>query len=1021
MVVGAAHAAFDVGVRPTSLGVERFHGTVSARDLRMLPHQLEPERQAMTDPIPPCFDCATMSTERLVEMFVGMVQKKRIALGQRPAERPVFRKLHGVAHARLEMRPDLPADLKVGIFAHEKLDAWVRFSSDASPTDADLNSTLGIGIKLFGVTEPNALGETGDTADFIMQNFQTFFVDTARDMCEFTYAGVVGGNYDPYLASHPKTKRILDEMAKVEGSVLTTTYWAILPFRFGDTRFVKYRLDPETPPQNVPDAAADYLAVDMMNRLAEREYRFKFMIQQRTDPQTMPLDEATVEWPVSQTPFVQIATLILNRQQIGAVGQSEYGQGLAFNIWRVPVANAPAEESSIAVVRKAVYYASANVRHTANGQPLEEPTEPRAAHLPPATKDECIVKAVIYPSIGIARVGNAKEEFFVGPEVPDPPAPDPGFYRDKDGALKRQAARFRIYGVNAKGEIVRELTGAGSGADITWSVALANTKAAWYTFQLALDIPEAADAPQTTLRNPAVADRKRLAIVPSPRSVSGADAEAQRFDDGEFMGARVYLGEIFTDHEARLVVLGGHGVSASFDGSRAITFANNEGWHDDVSDGPVTATIRLDGKELAVVPAWVVVAPPDYGPRRKSVRTMWDLMRDVAIKAGTLPKPARPSFSFDIMPIFERMSGLQWVNAGFAAGFGWESAFDFTTPEWIARLSDNRAPLGEMRRVLQNTFRHFDVDAWSPAPWPWVYGDAMNIPAAHTPRQYTALTDTQLQMLAQWAEGDFDADYDPTYSPPATIDQVPLDAQGDTLTRAALEFCLADAFHPGCEMTWPVRAATMFMAPYRFRHAPNGWIAPALGQILTSDTVTIPNGPLYGQQAGDITRWMAVPWQTDTASCRSGYEKKFDPYVPTFWPARVPNQVLTEENYRVVMDRGKPMEERRAAFANRSAWIDPLGTGTYTDVINNMIRGFGDLGVVQAQKGPDDTVEFPRVIEVEDQHVLVPEETLKDEHASRALGAAKPAGRGGAAPGGHDIDLTQIEKVHRFPGGLHRT
>ena len=70
------------------------------------------------------------------------------------------------------------------------------------------------------------------------------------------------------------------------------------------------------------------------------------------------------------------------------------------------------------------------------------------------------------------------------------------------------------------------------------------------------------------------------------------------------------------------------------------------------------------------------------------------------------------------------------------------------------------------------------------------------------------------------------------------------------LTRAALEFCLADAFHPGCEMTWPMRAATLYMAPFRVAHAAEGWIAPALGEVLTSDSVTIPNGPLYGQVPG---------------------------------------------------------------------------------------------------------------------------------------------------------------------------
>ena len=61
------------------------------------------------DKIPACFDCSNQPTERLVEMFVGIAQQKRIKLGQKPAERPVFRKLHGVAHGRLEMLPNMPA------------------------------------------------------------------------------------------------------------------------------------------------------------------------------------------------------------------------------------------------------------------------------------------------------------------------------------------------------------------------------------------------------------------------------------------------------------------------------------------------------------------------------------------------------------------------------------------------------------------------------------------------------------------------------------------------------------------------------------------------------------------------------------------------------------------------------------------------------------------------------------------------------------------------------------------------
>jgi hypothetical protein len=383
-----------------------------------------------------------------------------------------------------------------------------------------------------------------------------------------------------------------------------------------------------------------------------------------------------------------------------------------------------------------------------------------------------------------------------------------------------------------------------------------------------------------------IADRNRLVIDPGPRHISGRDVgggPTYSFDTGTFLGTRVYLGELRTDPQGRLIVFGGRGKSASYNGARAVTFANNEGWHDDTSDGPVTAEITFASRKLEVDPAWLVVAPPNYAPLQKSVRTMWDLIRDVAISAGTLPKPARPSFERDILPIFERLSHLQWVNAGFAGGFGWGAPSGFADPEWLEKLSRNSADMAEMRHVIANQFRVFDRDSWSPVPWPWLYGDAMNIPPAETPRQNAALTDTQLAMLQQWSAGDFDADYVPGRAPPRHIDDLPLAEQPDMLDRASLEFCLADAFHPGCEMTWPMRTAGLYRAPFRIAHAAPGWIEPEYGPTLGADIINLPNGPLLGGQLpGGITRWMAVPWQTDTASCRSGYLTSYDPYVPTF-------------------------------------------------------------------------------------------------------------------------------------------
>ncbi|HLK65612.1 MAG TPA: LodA/GoxA family CTQ-dependent oxidase [Bryobacteraceae bacterium] len=955
----------------------------------------ENERPAASE----CWDCHDDPAEKLKQMFVGIVQTRRIRQGQDPARRPVFLKPHGIAHGYFEMVPDLPADLKVGVFAQRQLAVWVRFSSDTVPTTPDLKTTCGIGIKLFGVPGLKLDGG-GDTQDFVLQNSDVFFVDTAVDMCEFTRAGVVDGNYEPYLRTHPVTDRILKEMQKVESSVLTTTYWSGLPYSFGN-RYVKYKLEPEQQDHAQPPDDPNYLAADLARRLRAGEARFRFLVQFQTDPATMPLDQATVRWDESVSVPVHVATLVLPRQDITALGQANYGENLSFNPWHSLKEHEP--QGSISAARRVVYSASAEERRNANGVPVREPGEPRPAVALPPVPDDCIVRAAIYPAIGVARVGNSPEEFFLAPEVADP-LPEPhGFYRDGNGALKRQAVRFRVYGLNAEGQPVAELTL--DNAEIHWGVHLANKKAAWYQFQLALDIPEAAAAPPSLLRNAAVPNRADLAIDPGKRHISGRKTHggpAHTFDTGKFMGTPVYLGELRTDEDGRLIVLGGHGKSASYNGTKAVTFANNEGWHDDVGDGPVTATVKFQGKELKVDPAWIVVAPPDYAPRQKSVRTMWDLMRDTAIQAKMLPMPGRPSFNRDIRPLFERMSNLQWVNAGYAASFGWKGPNNYSTPEWLERLSKNNPNDRELRQTIANEFRVFDRDSWAQQTWPWQYGDAMSIPPAPTPRQNASLTNTQLRFLQQWAHGDFDADYNPNWQPARKLSEVPVKEQPAMLDRASLEFCLADAFHPGCEMTWPMRTSTMYMSAFRILHAPEDWVEPSFGEELIQDTLSLPNGPLAAQVPGGISRWMAIPWQTDTASCRSGYQKTYDPYVPTFWPARVPNQVLTRENYEIIMSPHSTQEEKLSAFANRAAWIRPLGSKSYTDQINNMIRDYGDLGVVEERPGPGG--EFPAEMQVEN----------LPSHKRKLLMAVP----GDFAHDADRIDLTGIEKVHRFPRGL---
>jgi hypothetical protein len=248
-----------------------------------------------------------------------------------------------------------------------------------------------------------------------------------------------------------------------------------------------------------------------------------------------------------------------------------------------------------------------------------------------------------------------------------------------------------------------------------------------------------------------------------------------------------------------------------------------------------------------------------------------------------------------------------------------------------------------------------------------MYGDAVSIPTPVSPRQHITLSPTHVRLLECWKDGDFEADLDLTTEPPRAIEDLPVADQPDMLDRAALTFCLADAFHPGCEMTWPMRQMSMYMAPFRLRHRSTANPEPDLGAVLTPGGALSVNGPLYGQTPGSVSRWMAVPWQTDTASCLSGYgmgyEQRYDAYLPTFWPARVPNHVLTYEDYEIVIDQGRTLAERQAAFERRAVWfrwLDPNHAKARAEMVND----FGKLGVIETRPGPPDGA-FPTSLLVE--------------------------------------------------------
>jgi hypothetical protein len=566
---------------------------------------------------------------------------------------------------------------------------------------------------------------------------------------------------------------------------------------------------------------------------------------------------------------------------------------------------------------------------------------------------EDIQSLSIHPSIGIARVGNAPDGWFPAPEVRGGIPNDPDGFRNPGGMFKRQVPRFRVYATLKSGEI-REVTA--DDGTLTWRVEVANLKAGWYQFKFAMDL-DPAYVVEPGQRNAALTgdERAHLSIRPTAREISGPNVGGadHRFDDGTFFGKRVYLGELRTDPCGRLLVFGGVGHSEPrVPGVYATTFANNDGWHDDICDGPVRARFEIDGQSFEATPAHVVVAPPNYGPGLFGVVTMDDVVRDLYIRMGWLTDPARTSFTDDVWPIFDRLTGQQWVNDGILLLAGQGTPLDARDPDTIARLADASDAGAPLRRAVLALFRP-QPPRDRPAALPPFYGDTFG-DGVDNAREYLAVTPTQYTHLQRWADGDFASDWTGVPTPPA-FDALPPERQVEELDRAGLHECLGGPFHPGIEITWPMRLETMWMAPYRLRPLPEGEpVRQDYGPVLTRETALAPDGPHGASGAGSLTRWLGVPWQTDGASCNSAalYTPSLYLSAPSFWGARVPNQVMPMPAFEIASRGDLPERQRQRHFANRRQWFRDIQGRTYAERINNMVSDWWKLGHVEATSPP---------------------------------------------------------------------
>jgi hypothetical protein len=175
--------------------------------------------------------------------------------------------------------------------------------------------------------------------------------------------------------------------------------------------------------------------------------------------------------------------------------------------------------------------------------------------------------------------------------------------------------------------------------------------------------------------------------------------------------------------------------------------------------------------------------------------------------------------------------------------------------------------------------------------------------------KFLRLTDTQLFILRQWADGKFINEHLEGLAEEGLQPPQP----GVDLDRGTLGNVLGGAFCPGGEACWIMRNPAIYAEPYRIRQAPytpGGLSQPTVVAAPTGGDITAAN-LAAGLEPGDIGKYDALPWQADFNECSTQpiditYEdwnatypaSTGDPVQPVmqntyWWPAHRPMQVST--------------------------------------------------------------------------------------------------------------------------------
>jgi hypothetical protein len=310
------------------------------------------------------------------------------------AIRSVHAKSHGIVQGQLTVLDHLPPELAQGIFARPRsYPVVMRLST--SPGDMlpdDVSTPRGVAMKIIGVEGKRLPGSEADTTqEFLMVNGPAFLAPDAKHFVRSlkmlaATTDRAEGLKQVLSAALRGTESLLEKAGHPSGTlkglgghplthILGERFFTQVPVRYGDY-VAKLSLVPvspallalkdlELPLKDDPDGLRAAVSDFFRDNSADWELR----VQLCTDLESMPIEDASVEWPEERSPFVTVARLSAPVQISWDDATSPNAdKRLSFSPWHGVEAHRPL--GSVMRARRATYEASANFRMAKNGCPF---------------------------------------------------------------------------------------------------------------------------------------------------------------------------------------------------------------------------------------------------------------------------------------------------------------------------------------------------------------------------------------------------------------------------------------------------------------------------------------------------------------------------------------------------------------------------------------------------------------------------------------------------------------------------